>query len=131
MFGLFRKKKVEPTEKDLKWDKMWQLWTEERTDSPYSELMTYLSEVNNGGHSQYFDNVSGVSDLQSEMSALKTILPPQLASAVEQAYAAHLILEERNDKQAEEILRRCDDVFYKREEEINRILEEYASTIEL
>ncbi len=132
MFGFLRKKKVKLTEKDLKWNKMWELWTEGRTDSPYSELMTYQSEVNNGGHAQYFDNVSGTSDLQKEMSTFKTILSPQLSSALEQAYAAYLTLEEKNDdEQAEEILSRCDKVFYEREEEINRILEEYASEIEL
>ncbi|MCD8308649.1 MAG: DMP19 family protein [Clostridia bacterium] len=131
MFGLFRKKKVKLTEKELKWNKMWELWTEERTDSPYSELMTYQSEVNNGGHAQYFDNVSGIKDLQSEMLTLKTILPPKLASALEQAYAAYLTLEEHDDAQAEEILSKCDSVFYEQEEEINRILAEYAFQIEL
>ncbi len=131
MFGFFKKKKVKLTEKDLKWNKMWELWTEGRTDSPYSELMTYQSEVNNGGHAQYFDNVSGIKDLQSEMSMLKTVLPPQLKAALEQAYAAYLILEEHDDEQAEEILSKSDHVFYEQEEEINRILQEYASEFEL
>ncbi|MCD8040465.1 MAG: DMP19 family protein [Clostridia bacterium] len=131
MFGLFRKKKVKLTEKELKWNKMWELWTEERTDSLYSELMTYQSEVNNGGHAQYFDNVSGIKDLQSEMLTLKTILPPKLASVLEQAYAAYLTLEDHDDTPAEEILSKCDSVFYEQEEEINRILAEYASQIEL
>lgn len=50
MFGFFKKNKVKLTEKELKWNKMWELWAKECADSPYSELMTYQSEVNNGGH---------------------------------------------------------------------------------
>ena len=52
MFGLFKKKKVKLTEKELKWNKLWELWAEGHIDSPYSELMTYQSEINNGGHAQ-------------------------------------------------------------------------------
>lgn len=125
------KKKFEPTEEQLKWDKMWELWVEGHADSPYAELMTYQSEINNGGHSQYFDNVSNVSDLQKEMSLLKTILPPQLLETLEKAYEAFLVTEEKIDKEAEKILDQCDDTFYKNEEEINRILKEYANKIEL
>lgn len=132
MFGFFRKHKVKLTEKELKWNKMWEMWAKECTESPYSELMTYQSEVNNGGHAQYFDNVSSIKDLKNEMLSLKTILPPQLSAALEQAYTAYLTLEENNDdEQAEEIINLCDDTFYKLEEEINRILEEYAAKIEL
>lgn len=118
-------------EKDLKWNEMWNLWVQELVDSPYAELMTYQSEVNNGGHAQYFDNVSGTSDLQKEMSALETILPPQLRETLKKAYEAQLVLDEKDDENAEETLRQCDEEFYKNEEEINRILEEYATKIEL
>ena len=44
---------------------------------------------------------------------------------------AYLTLEENDDEQAEKIIDLCDDTFYKWEEEINRILEEYAAKIEL
>lgn len=118
-------------QKDLKWNEMWNLWVQELVDSPYAELMTYQSEVNNGGHAQYFDNVSGTSDLQKEMSALDTILPPQLRGTLKKAYEAQLIIAEKDDEEAEETLRQCDEAFYKNEEEINRILEEYAAKIEL
>ena len=131
LFDFLKKKRVELTEEDLKWDKMWELWVEERADSPYAELMTYQSEVNNGGHSQYFDNVSNTSDLQKEMSVLETILPPILKETPKKAYEAHLALEENDDEKAREILAQCDNAFYKNEEEINRILKEYAATIEL
>ena len=54
LFDIFKKKKVELTEEQLKWNKMWELWTEAKVEVPYAQLMTYQSEVNNGGHDQYF-----------------------------------------------------------------------------
>ena len=132
LFDLFKKKKVELTEEQHKWNKMWELWTEEKVKSPYSELMTYQSEINNGGHNQYFCNVENVSDLQKEMSALGEILTPHLNKNLQKAYRAHLILEEKqDDEKAEEILEQCDDVFYENEEQINHILQEYANTLEI
>ena len=132
LFDIFKKKKVELTEAQLKWNKMWELWTEEKTKSPYNELMTYQSEINNGGHSQYFCNVDNVSDLKKEMSALEEILTPLLRENFQKAYKAHLILEEKEDDQnAEEILDQCDDVFYEDEDQRNRILQEYANTLEI
>ena len=131
LFDIFKKKKVELTEEQLKWNKMWELWTEEKTKSPYTELMTYQSEINNGGHSQYFCNVDNVSDLKKEMSALEEILTPLLRDNLQKAYKADLILEEKEDEEAEEILDQCDDVFYENEEQINRILQEYANTLEI
>ena len=132
LFDIFKKKKVELTEEQLKWNKMWELWTEEKTKSPYTELMTYQSEINNGGHSQYFCNVDNVSDLKKEMSALEEILTPLLRENLQKEYKAELILEEKeDDEKAEEILEHCDDVFYENEEQINHILQEYANTLEI
>ena len=131
-FDIFKKKKVELTEGQLKWNKMWELWTEEKAESPYSELMTYQSEINNGGHSQYFCNVDNVSDLQKEMSALEKILTSPLCENLQKAYKAYLILEvNEDDEKAEEILEQCDDVFYENEEQINFILQEYANKLEI
>ena len=131
LFDIFKRKKVELTEEQLKWNKMWELWTEEKTKSPYTELMTYQSEINNGGHSLYFYDVDNVSDLKKEMSALEEILTPLLRENLQKAYKADLILEEKEDEEAEEILVQCDDVFYENEEQINRILQEYANTLEI
>lgn len=130
-WDLFRKKKVQLTEEQLKWNKMWELWVDGAVHSPYGELMTYQSEVNNGGHAQYFDNVQNVGDLEKEMSALQQILSEKLRSNLLEAYRAHLVLEEKEDEQAEAILEQCDDVFYENESEINRALEGYASEISL
>lgn len=65
------------------------------------------------------------------MLSLKTILPSQLKGTLEKAYEAYLTSEEKDDEKAEEILEQCDHMFYKNEEEINHILEEYAAKIEL
>ena len=132
LFDLFKKKKVELTEEQLKWNKMWDLWTDGEAESPYAELMTYQSEINNGGHDQYFTNVENTGNLGKEMSALDQILPAKLKDNLNKAYKAYLILEKKDeDEEAEETLEQCDDVFYENEEEINRLLEEYACKIEL
>ncbi len=132
LFDIFKKKKVELTEEQLKWNKMWEQWTEEKVASPYAELMTYQSEINNGGHDQYFTNVENIGDLNKEISALEQILPAELKDNLNKAYKAYLILEKKDeDEEAEEVLEQCDDVFYENEEEINRLLEEYACKIEL
>ena len=132
LFDIFKKKKVELTEEQLKWNKMWDLWVEGKVDSPFSELMEYQSQVNNGGHDQYFINVENTGDLQKEMSALEQILSEKLNSNLKRAYKAYLVLEEKEgDEKAEETLEQCDDVFYENEEEINQALKEYASKVEL
>ena len=132
IFDVFKKKKVELTEEQLKWNKMWELWADGEASSPYSELMTYQSEVNNGGHGQYFLNVENIDDLSKGISLLETILSDKLVANLHMAHKAHLILEENeDDEKAEEIIEQCDDVFFANEEEINKKLESYANTIHL
>lgn len=132
LFDIFKKKEVELTKEELQWNKMWDLWTEEKADSPYAELMTYQSEINNGGHDQYFLNVENTGDLEKEISVLEQILSAKLKENLRKAYQAYLVLEENeDDEDAEEMLEQCDDTFYENEEEINQALEEYASKIEL
>lgn len=66
------------------------------------------------------------------MSMLKTVLSEILKDNLEKAYQAYLLLEETDDdEKAEAVMEQCDDVFYENEEEINRLLEEYATKIEL
>jgi len=129
LFDIFKKKQVELTEEQRKWNKMWELWTEEKAEAPYAQLMTYQSEVNNGGHDQYFTNVENTSDLQNEISVLETILPVKHRSNFQTAHKAYMALEE--DECAAETLERCDNVFWENEDELNRILESYAATIVL
>ena len=132
LFDFLKKKEVQLTDEQKKWNKMWELWSEGEADSPYAELMTYQSEINNGGHDQYFFNVGNTGDLQKEMSVLETVLSENLKNNLQKAYKAYLALEEKeDDEKAEEIMEECDDVFYENEEEINHILEQYSAKIEL
>lgn len=132
LFKAFSKKKTELTEEQLKWNMMWELWTKGEAGTPYAELMTYQSEINNGGHDQYFFNCENSGDLSKEISVLETVLSDKLIDNLHNAYKAHLILEENeDDEKAEEILEQCDDVFFENEEEINKKLESYADTFQL
>ncbi len=136
-FDLFRRKKdkteeVPLTEEEKKWNRMWDLWAEGEAESPYNELMTYQSEVNNGGHDQYFVNTSDNADMDSELSALYEALPEILKDNLKKAYKAYLQSEENeDDDEAIEILGSCDTVFWENEGCINEILEKYAESISL
>ena len=129
LFDLFRKKKKETTASGE--ERMWELWMEKKALSPYAELMTYQSEVGNGGHDQYFFNVSNAGgDLKKEMAALESVLSETLKDNLHKAYEAYLILEEKEeDEAAEKILSQCDDVLYENEQEINQALEKYAAQL--
>ena len=128
MFHFFKKGKVELSDEQRRWNKMWDLWAENRADSPYAELMTYQSEINNGGHDQYFFNIGNTGDLQEEMSALASILSEKLQRNLRDAYSAYRTLADNEaDEEAETILERCDAAFYQNEEEINSILKADAA----
>lgn len=133
----FKKNKAESREivlsdEQQKWNKMWELWMNDRADSPYAELMTYQSEINNGGHAQYFHNIDNTDDLQREITILKTVLSEKLQRNLQDAYHAHLAMTDNgSDKNAETALEQCDDEFYKSEDEINCILKKYAAKMEL
>ena len=128
----FQKKEEALPIEAQKWNKMWDLWVEEEADSPYAELMTYQSEVNNGGHMQFFDNVSNTDDLPKNVEVLYSILTGALRENIEKAYNAFLTYDENDENDTiSEIMDECDDVFYANESEIERILQEYADTIEL
>ena len=132
LFSFFKKKSEELTEEQRKWDKMWDLWFEEKIDAPYSQLMRYQSEINNGGHDQYFINVDNTTGLHEELPVLESILPALHKENLHKAYKAYLVLEEKeDDEQAAEILAQCDNFFYEKETVINDILAEYAKTLEL
>ena len=92
LFDVFKKKKVELTEEQQKWNKMWELWAEGEAISPYAELMTYQGEINNGGHDQYFINVENTGDLKKEMSALEKMLSPKLKNNLQLVQNSIIIL---------------------------------------
>lgn len=132
MLSLFKKNKIKLTKEQQKLDQIWSLWEEGQADSPYAELMTYQSEVGNGGHNQYFYNMENIGDLKKEMAALNTILPIELKNNLDKAYEVYLLLKEKEgDEKSKEILEQCDDVIYENEETLNYILREYANKIEL
>jgi hypothetical protein len=129
-FDLFKRKKNEQPIEELQWNKMWDMWAEEAAASPYAELMTYESEINNGGHMQFFDNVSNTDDLPQTISILYTVLSDTLKQNLENAYRAYSEQQEDEDT-LDEILNECDNVFYENESEVEEILKEYAKTIKL
>lgn len=138
LFDLFRRKKNKDTddivlsEADEKWNRMWDLWAEGEIESPYNELMTYQSEVNNGGHHQYFLNTENNGDVRKDIEALCTILPGVLTDNIQAAFKAYIELEQdKNIEANEEILENCYDVFWENEEMINSILESYCKKIEI
>ena len=129
LFDFFRRDKNVLSDEQKRFSELWDLWDNGKVPSPYAELMTYQSEVNNGGHDQYFFNIENTGDLEKELNAVFSILPGKLLANLKEAYKAYLKSEENDNEETEEILRQCDDVFYSCETEINRILEEYASKI--
>lgn len=132
LFDAFKKKKVELSDAQKRWNKMWNLWALGQVDSPYAELMTYQSEINNGGHDQYFVNVENISDLRKKIAVLETILPETLQHNLQIAYQAYLESSEKGlDQATDVILEKCDDVYFENEEQINRLLNAYAEKIVL
>ena len=110
-------------------NKIWDLWAEGKAKTPYAELMTYQGEINNGGHSQFFLNVSNTGDLPATVEVLLGILPEPLKSNLRRAYDSYLSTVD-SDEEDEELLDECDDVFYENEEKINSLLDEYALSLE-
>lgn len=137
LFDIFKRKKknsisAELSEKELKWNKMWELWANGEIESPYNELMTYQSEVNNGGHSQYFTLITDNSEVENEMASLCSILPDILKDNVHKAYQAHLILEQdETDEYADSVIKNSDEVFFENEPLILNILESFSDKIVL
>lgn len=135
IFSIFKRKKKntdssELSESNLKWNKMWELWANGEIESPYNELMTYHSEVNNGGHSQYFSLITDNCDVESEFDKICGILPDLLKENVHKGYQAHLILEsDDSDENANSVIRKCDELFFDNEYLITEILESFAELI--
>ncbi len=132
LLDLFRrKKKVSSSEEKL--NHMWDLWTKNKIPSPYKEIMEYESEVNNGGHDQYFFNVSNCGDLTAAATALLSVLPKPMRVNFSKAYDAYLksdeIDEDCDDDSLDEILEECDSFFYENEKLIIDILQAYSETI--
>ena len=126
-FDLFKKKKEKPLTAEEKWNRMWELWEIGDVEPPVTNLMTYESEVNNGGHSQYFFNISNCGDLAAEVAAVLAILPEPLRENLNRAYTAVAAQEDICDEENDMLLEECDDVFYAHEQLIIDIIQEAAN----
>ena len=130
IFDIFKKKKAALTT-DQKWDKMWDLWAVNKLDLPCAKLMKYESEVNNGGHSQYFFNVANCGDLAADVDAVLAMLPEPLRENLARAYAAFSAQGDISDDANDELFEECDDVFYEHEQLIIDIIYEAAKNFTL
>ena len=125
IFDIFKKKKAALTT-DQKLNKMWDLWAINKLDLPCAKLMKYESEVNNGGHSQYFYNVANCGDLAVEVEAVLSMLPEPLRENLARGYAAFSEQDDISDDVNDELFEECDDVFYEHEQLIIDLIYEAA-----
>ena len=129
-FDIFKKKKVEPLTAEERWNRIWELWEIGDLLSPLENLLTYESEVNNGGHSQYFFNVANGGDLAVEVEAVLSMLPEPLRENLARGYAAFSEQDDISDDVNDELFEECDDVFYEHEQLIIDIIYETAKNFE-
>lgn len=127
---------------DQKCDKLWDLWCKnsDKDKSNYIyTLMTYSSEINNGGHQQFFFNAENTNeDFETINSNLKKALTPVLFDNYIKAYNLYKSLnlkaeciEDYVDIEMEEHFDEFDKCFYANEKDINKAIQDYANTIEL
>ncbi len=124
-----RKKNFAPVEIDPndKWNKMWSLWAEGKIESPYYELMSYHSEINNGGHYQFFSNTDNIENSETVVETLCGILNENLKFSLQKAYKAYLNLENGiNIDQSERDIKKSDEIFFENEDAIIKMLENYS-----
>lgn len=119
----------ELTLEDKKWNKLWDLWADGKIESPYAEIMEYSSQVNNGGHAQFFSNLGDLKELDKVMNVLFNNLPKIFVEKVKEAYASYL--KDEFSDETESLNDQCDTIFFANEKLINDILQKYANTLEL
>ena len=120
----FFKKNVKP---DInKYNLMWTLWEQGKINSPYKELLTYQSEINNGGHDQYFFNLSNNGTIEKDLKVLYNILPKKLKKNLKEAYLKYC---NRCNEENDFLLEEYDDIFYINEKMIDDILEDYSNKL--
>lgn len=132
LFSKLFKKKVELTEEELKWNKMWDLWADDKLEEPISSLLTYDGAIQGEGHYCFFDNLDEEKEIKKVMKNLKKILSDEMYANLEAAYENYKKLEESDEDCCDEDgLPPYDVFYYEHEEEVQNILKEYASKIEL
>lgn len=125
-FDLFKKKVSPLTAGQERWNGMWELWANGNLQSPIKNLMTYHSEVNNGGHSQYFFNVSNSGNLATEVETVLSVLPDPLRKNLKCAYTAFAAQEDIDNDTNDALFEECDDLFYENEQLIIDMIQEAA-----
>ena len=116
LFDIFKKKKEKPLTAEERWNRIWELWEMGDLPSPLSNLLTYESEVNNGGHSQYFFNVANGGDLHEEVKAVLSLLPQPLRENLSRGYAAFSAQKDISDGVNDALFEECDNIFYQYEQ---------------
>ena len=129
-FDIFKKKKVEPLTAEERWNRICELWEIGDLPAPLENLLTYESEVNNGGHSQYFFNVANCGDLAAEVESVLSMLPEPLRENIARVYTAFSSQKDISDDINDELFEECDDVFYEHEQLIIDIIYETAKNFE-
>ena len=126
-FDIFKRKmQLEVPDSEQKWNRMWLLWERGLVKTPYAELLEYESEVNNGGHSQFFFNTANNGSVEEVVGALLGSLPRTLAENLEKAYDAYCSQEAMCDEETEAVFGDCDDFFYENEQLLLDMLHGYA-----
>lgn len=129
-------RKNKNTEKAQRYNKVWDLWAEEKLDDPIKYLLTYDSEVQNGGHRQYFDNcIDGKTyeERKEIFTALKEQLSKGLYQNLRSAYEVYRDAV-RFNKDMSSIFEKYDEFYYGDDltnETVHKKIEAFASTLEL
>lgn len=127
---IVKKKEFEMTVAPDKWNKLWQLWADGSAASPCCELMTYITEVNNGGHAQYFSRLADNGVLAEELPVLKSLMGVKHRINLWLAYKAYRSFEKKESAVAEMLLMLSDIVFDVDEAVFNQIVEQYAAKLD-
>ena len=125
-FDIFKKKKEKPLTAEDRWNRIWQLWEIGDLQPPITNLLTYQSEINNGGHSQYFFNIANSGDLKTEVEAVLSVLPEPLRENLFRGYTAFSRQDDITDDANDALFEECDMVFYENEQRINEIIQKAA-----
>ena len=124
-------KNKELTEEERKWNLLWDNWAQGGAASPYAELMEYDSEVNNGGHFQYFLNGSLCGDVKEKVEHVLNNLPQPLYDNLKKAYDVFGALEDVYDLQNFERFIQYDKILYENEELLVDVLKQYVDSLSL
>ena len=116
---------------------MWERWERGEIASPYNELLTYDSEMRDGGHLQFFLNRAlRKENMFAVMSALRETLPAEHAENVSLAYRQYcmLAIDPEDDASVNAALGSdplyAFDAYYdEHEEEMIDALEAYAASL--